>query len=475
LTTAKIFLIVLLLHTVTICFSQLQVDSLFEKIDPQKWSALIGKKAEKLEEKIIAKSQKTLNRLQKQEEKIYRKMLRGKDSLMAKVSLAEIKNKYKTLQDKTGSSSITTAARQYIPKLDTLTTALKFLDQKGASGKVKDALSKTESLQNRFQQAEEIKEFIRERRQQLKTQLEKLGLVKQLKKFNKQAYYYTAQVQEYKEVLRDSKKAESKAIELLSRTKLFQDFMKRNSMLASFFPMPAGPNGQAGQSTGFAALQTRMQVNNFMQQASFGNNNSMPRLQQNIQDAQGQVNQLRNKIEQLTGSNGSDLDMPDFKPNSQKTKSFLKRLEYGTTVQSQKSNRFFPATSDVGLSVGYKLNDKSVIGVAATYKIGWGTGWNNIKLTNEGVGLRSFVDWKLKGTFWISGGYEQNYRTAFQSIDQLKNLDAWQQSGLLGLTKTISLKSKFFKKTKLQFLWDFLSYRQKPQTQPLLFRVGYNF
>ena len=68
-----------------------------------------------------------------------------------------------------------------------------------------------------------------------------------------------------------------------------------------------------------------------------------------------------------------------------------------------------------------------------------------------------------------------NYKSVFRNIDELKGLDAWQASGLVGLSKVVSLKTKFFKKTKLQLLWDFLSYRQVPRTPSSVFRVGYNF
>ena len=114
------------------------------------------------------------------------------------------------------------------------------------------------------------------------------------------------------------------------------------------------------------------------------------------------------------------------------------------------------------------------MGIGASYKLGWGTGWKNIKLTQQGVGIRSYVDWKMKGNLWLSGGFEMNYHTLFNSIDQLRNYSAWKQSGLLGLSKTLELKSKLFKKTKLMLLWDFLSYRQIPRTQPLIFRIAYN-
>jgi hypothetical protein len=200
-----------------------------------------------------------------------------------------------------------------------------------------------------------------------------------------------------------------------------------------------------------------------------------------MQNAQSRMNELKEKILRQSsggkfGGGSSDDIMPEgFKPNDQKTKSFLQRLEYGTTIQTQKATSFFPTTSDIGLSVGYKLNDKSIIGIGATYKMGWGRGWNAIKFTSEGMGLRSYIDWKLKGSLWISGGYEMNYKTAFSGFDQLRDMSGWQRSGLIGISKNVPVKSKFFKKTKLQLLWDFLSYEQRPRTQAVVFRIGYNF
>ncbi len=456
-------------------YSQSRIDTLLGKIDPQQYANTVGEKAKKLEDKLTAKSMQVLNKLQQQEEKIYNKLLATKDSLQAKENLAEIKDKYTGLKSKLKNPAILSQAKQYIPQLDSLSTSLKFLSENGIGGKVKDALAKTESLKDKFQQAEEIKKFIKERKEQLKQQLEKLGMVKQLKQINKQVYYYTAQIKEYKEILNDPKKIEKKALELLSKTKIWKDFFRKNSMLASFFPMPGGGADGTAAQAGFAGLQTRAQLANFFQQTGMNGPNAISQLQGNISEVQSQITELRNKISQLGGGQSEDLAMPDFKPNQQKTKSFFKRLEYGTNFQSQKSDRFFPASSDIGLSAGYKLNDKSIIGIAASYKIGWGRGFNNINITSEGIGLRSFVDWNLKGSLWISGGYEQNFRSAFRDVEQLRNLSAWQQSGLLGMSKIISLKTKILKKTKIQLLWDFLSYQQVPKTQPILFRVGYNF
>lgn len=253
----------------------------------------------------------------------------------------------------------------------------------------------------------------------------------------------------------------------------FKEFFRSNSHLGSLFALPGGSSA----STSLQGLQTRASVQQAIT-ARFGSGPGVQQmLQENMQAAQGQLSELKSKLSQYSSrsvSNSSaDVDLPEgFKPNNQKTKSFLQRLEYGANIQSQRASSYFPVTSDIGLSLGYKLNDKSSVGVGASYKLGWGRGWNNIRLSHEGVGLRSYLDYQLKGTLYVSGGYEQNYRTAFQNVQQLKGLSAWQSSGLLGLSKKYKVSKKL--KGEMKLLWDFLSYQQVPRTQTILFRIGYN-
>lgn len=441
---------------------------------PDKLSAAVGKRISGLEKKMIKGSLQTLHQLQHQEEKIIKKQLLPRDSLQAKVRLEKIKNEYKELEQKLRYKGQTITAgtiKNYIPYLDTLKTAFKFLDQQGLKN-VGDAFTKINSLEGLVQQAEEIKKIIRERREFLTRELEQLGLARELKRFNKGIYYYSAQLNEYKLILSNPRKIERKAIESISKTKLFRGFMKKNSMLATLFRLPGDADGSSYRAN-LAGLQSRSQVNNLIQQQiASGGANAQDQIRQNIQQAQSQLQQLKNKVE---GLGNSDAEIPDFKPNSQKTKRFLQRLELGVNIQSQKASNFFPATSDLGLSIGYKLNDKSVAGIGASYKLGLGGGWNHIRFTGEGNGYRSFIDWKIKGSFWLTGGYEMNHLPGLEEIDvSTGKINAWQQSGLIGLSKTVSLKTKFFQKTKLQLLWDFLSYRQMPAAQPLKFRIGYS-
>jgi hypothetical protein len=210
------------------------------------------------------------------------------------------------------------------------------------------------------------------------------------------------------------------------------------------------------------------------QQVSAGGAGGMAALQSQLQSAQSQLNTYKDKLSKL-GSGSGDMDMPDFKPNPQRTRQFWKRLEYGANFQTTRNNYYFPTTSDFGLSVGYKLGDKSTIGLGFSGKLGWGNGIQHIAFSGQGVGLRSFVDIQLKGSFWASGGFEYNHATPFASYQQLRQWDRWTRSGLIGVTKVVSLKSRVFKKTKVSVLWDFMSYSQIPRTQPLLYRIGYNF
>ena len=317
--------------------------------------------------------------------------------MQARFKLEEIRNKYKTLEEKLKNPSpvATSNISLYIPHLDSLNSAFKFLDQNNTTANLKKALSKIECFNDKFQQAQNIKDFIRERKVVLQRELERVGEARQLKQFNKEVYYYSEQIKEYKEIINDPGKIEKKAIQLLSKTKVFQDFMRRNSMLASLFRLPGDPNDPAYIST-FAGLQTRAQVNNLIQQQiASGGLNARAQFQQRIQQVQSQTQLLKNRLLQF-GKGSSDDIMPErFKPNGQKIRSFLRRLEFGTNVQAQKSTNFFPATTDLGLSVGYKLNDKSIIGVGASYKVGLGHGWNNMELSSQGAGrsqLRGLED-----------------------------------------------------------------------------------
>jgi phage-related protein len=443
---------------------------------PNKYYTSVGKKINSINQHLTKKSLKYLKRFQRQETKIRQKLEKLDPGSVANNADA----KYKQLVEKVSSYSpdslITSTGGEYNPNLDSLGTSLSFLKQYNSiSDKVKTPLKSFNQLENKLQQSENIKTFIAERKNQIKEILSKYTslpgrLKNQFTKLNKTAYYYSAQVKEYKDLLKQPDKMEQKAISILRDVPAFQKFMKENSQLGNLFGVPSN----YGNSQSLAGLQTLDQVQQLVTSRIGSGPNAAQMLQQQVQSAQGELNKLKDKLTQL-GGGSADITMPDFKPNNQKTKPFLQRLEYGSNLQTTRSNSYFPTTTDLGLSVGYKLNSKSVIGIGASYKAGWGKDIQHVHISAEGMGLRSFFEYKLKKTFYASGGFEYNYQQAINSIQQLENSIAWQQSGLIGISKVIDVKSKIFKKTKLQLLWDFLSYEQPVRTEPIKFRVGYNF
>jgi hypothetical protein len=438
---------------------------------PDKFFSALGKKTSSVEQKLNKQTDRYLSKLQRQEDKLRRKLYK-KDSSLAKQLFDGVNQKYAQLKSTTG--NVSKFQNVYSGHLDSLSTALDFVKGQNITGnpELQKALTQYQELQQSLNASDQIKKQLQAREQVLKEQFQKLGMVKELKQFRLDVYYYQQQVREYKQAFEDPSKLEEKLMEVVMKVPQFQDFFAKNSLLGSLFNLPSSTAMNSNAS--LAGLQTRAMVNQSLIDR-FGSTNAITQqLQQNVSTTQSQINDLKDKMKSYSSGsygNASDGDIPGFKPNNQKTKTFLQRLEYGGDIQSQRSTYFFPVTSDIALSIGYKINDKASIGIGAAYKLGWGSNWNHIQISHQGVGLRSYLDWKIKGSFYFSGGYEQNYKALINSIDQLRDFSAWQSSGLIGVSKKYSISKKM--NGEIKVLWDFMSYQQVPKTQPILFRVGY--
>jgi hypothetical protein len=194
--------------------------------------------------------------------------------------------------------------------------------------------------------------------------------------------------------------------------------------------------------------------------------------QQNIAQAQAQLSELKNKINQM-GGGSSDDEMPQgFKPNQAKTLTFIQRIKLNADFQTTRHNRFFPVNSDIGLALSYMLNSNSHFSLGTSFKMGWGSGLNHIRLSSQGVSIRGGLDWRLKGNLFIAGNYEQNYFSAIRNIDQLRDYSSWKTACLLGLSKKYKTGKKRSGDVKL--LYDLFYNRPPVRTQPLVIRIGYS-
>jgi len=446
----------------------------------------MGSTTNRLNSQLAHQSAEYLQKMARQEERL-RQQLAKVDPSAADRLFAGAAGQYRQLASRMLTDTGQHAqgfSGAYPAYLDSLQGSIAFLRRhpelvgggNSTAGRLQSTALSLQTLQAKMNDADIAKAYVQQRQQLLGQYLSRrpdLGKILQqpLAGMKQQTYYYGQQLRQYKEMWTDPARLEQKTLMMLNRLPAYQTFMKENSMLGGLFHLPAAYSSPQAIS----GMQTRTQVAAIVNgQVSAGGAGGDAALQGSLQSAETQLNTYKTQLSRLGSGNG-DMSLPEFKPNDQRTKTFWRRLEYGVNIQTSRTNYYFPTVTDFGFSLGYRLGHDNLVGLGASYKLGWGNGIHHIAFSSQGVGLRSFLQIKIKGSFSASGGFEYNYTTPFTSYQQLRQLEYWTKSGLIGVSKTISMKNRVFRKTSLSLLWDFLSYQQAPKTQPFLFRIGYNF
>jgi hypothetical protein len=357
----------------------------------------------------------------------------------------------------------------YHPYLDSLQGILRFAKP---DPKVSASLQQLTAMQHKLQDADQASEFIRQRKELIKQYLSQYphlphGLKDTYDKYNRDLYYYNTQIREYKDLVDDPDKALKASLNALRKVPAFRSFMQQNSLLNGLFGSPQIP----GAMPSIEGLATRDQMQSVIgSQLAGGGTNASSAVSNNIQRARQELNQLQDKmLANGAGANGTDL-ADNFTPNTQKSKPFLKRLEFGCNIQHAAATSSLPSISTIGLSAGYKFTDNISSGIGMAYQLGLGKDLNHIHPSNQGIGLRSYLNIRAKKSFWFTAGFEENYYHRFSNLQTLRNVNLWQESILAGVTKKIRIGKK---ENNVQLLYDVLATQQRPRTQPLKFRVGY--
>jgi hypothetical protein len=459
-----------------------QTDSTIESLQalPLQYINQLDNKIEKYSNRISSKTEKTLQRLAKWEQKIHQLITKA-DPAKAERLFGNSQTTFTTLLQKLqeGKSIAENYQAKYDSYRDNLRTNINYLQQQKDNIKGKlvkpltEASEKLTELEDNVKNSEALEQFIKERKKLLLDQcIQYIGKSKYLQKISQENFYYIETLRNYKSLFSDAKKAEQTALALLNRIPAFAKFTQENSMLANLFGSPSSNGG--GTVASLAGLQTRASVTALIQnQIAAAGPNAQQQIQQNIAQAQNELSKLKDKVLKAGGSSG-DMEIPDFKANPQKSKTFLQRISLGTDVSFTKSNALLPSAANLALSAAYKFSDKKEMGLGIAYRAGLGS-INRIQISHQGLSFRSFASIKFKKNFWITGGWEANQNAGFKNVEQLKNYNLWQQSMLAGIEKKINIKTKWFKGTSLKLLYDALAYKHTPVSQPVVFRVGYNF
>ena len=378
---------------------------------------------------------------------------------------------------------------RYLSRFDTLQTLFSFagMESPELMRKATDAVT---LMKDKLGATEVTDQWIRERQQMLYDALSRhsslpSGIKKAFDQWKGEAWVWKARAEAWRETLNNPQQIEKEALRILHRQPFFQKFMAENGELARLFGPPSGASDLPA-GTPIPGLQTRASVAEALQ-ARFGVDalQSGGALQQQIQNGMDQLsNQQNNPIAQAVSEVTQAVEQvkATLSPAQQekadlKAQPLKKRFEFGANLQSATRMQNFPAVRDIGLSAGYKLNPRSVVGIGIAYKFALGESWKDIEWTHEGVGFRSFFDWRLASAgskllkgIWLTGGFEMNYWARIARDAQWEDL-AWEKSGLVGVTKTIAAKRK---EGKVQVLYNLIGSNGTAGGN-LIFRYSKNF
>jgi hypothetical protein len=463
----------------------------------EKLAAEIKSLTEQYGQKINEASVSRLKAIKKQEEKL--------EKLVPKNELARVENLKDGLTQKLieleniskdpASLLKDNLNRPYLARFDSLESLFKFAIPNAANTAIlEDAAQQIKALKAQLGLLGDSENWLAGREQQWRellgnNALANLVMPKIFGKWQEEVMAYKLQIAHWKETANDPQKIETEALKLLNKLPAFKEFMSKNGELARLFGPPAGST-DLPTGTAIPGLQTRQSLAQELQNR-FGANalQSGGALQQQIQNGMEQlssqqqnplqqlIGDVQNQVQQLTNGGQAAAISPQQAERAElKSKTFKQRVEAGWNLQSATRIQDFPAVRDVGLSLGYKLNPRSVVGIGVAYKFALGQSWKDLEWTHEGIGLRSFLDWriskagsKLLQNIWLTGGFEMNYWTRIANDVQWKDL-AWQRSGLVGMTKIVKYKKK---EGKAQVFWDYLDNTGKKPA--LHFRYGFSF
>jgi hypothetical protein len=468
---------ILLLFIVLSCFSGRGTteaqDSTKRKADidiPGRYFDAILKNANEIQSRLNRHTKKFLRRLEAREKKMKKKLGR-KDSILAKEVFGDIKELYKTMQDERFPFS--TISGFYSSHLDSLLTCLSFLHRNALADH-----SRLERLQvslngtlNRYSLTEMAGKKLIERERYLLQMIGRSPARSGLQKFRRELEVFQKKFSGYKQRLEDPGRIESGLMEIFAEHPAYRQFYINNSRLSSLFAIPG--NIQDHNSQINIHFSKRIQTRISLMQTAGARIAGLDSLNKELLSPGGKLSAVKNKLRSYkTGQEDAKLDGNErLKTNSQTGKTFFQRIELGTNIQSQRARHLFPVSSDIAISAGYKINDNTIAGIGISNRLGYGRGWDAIRISYEGLGVRTFLDHKMKGNLYLTGGYELNCLT-FRAISQLKEVPLWQKSGLIGLSRKYKLGKVL--KGEMKLLWDFMSYSQKPSAQPILFRLGYS-
>ena len=455
-----------------------------------RYISLKVKSIDKYNSRIEHQQKHLLNKLKRKETHFAHK-LKNSDSLAYARYKLQSSPSYDSISKLSKSDTGITAAsfsKQKNTSVDSLRGVQSFVQSKsGLSTNAPQAQgtnSDLNSLQGKMNFHNYINQLITQRTNNLKNLAGSESNVPGLKGIEKQVFYGKSKMSVYKEMEEDPTKAEDKAMEYLQGTSSFDKYMK-NAIQGEAGSMQAlAADGAGASELESMGYQTKRQMQKNLQQ-QFGNNLGAVALQMSSQvnDFQKNVTGVTDNIKESKQSLTSikHIDKPSFSVNPMRGLPFWKRIEkqYNWQTTRASTNGKQPAIIEPSAMFGFKHTPKLTYGIGAATDIGLGQSWQNIHLSFQGIGLRSFVSWEWQYGLGAYAGYERMYnKFVFTKKVQTQSADvpinahsttSYNESVLLGVTKKYCINNKY--NGQIQLLYD-IWWQEKGLRSPIILRFA---
>lgn len=442
---------------------------------------------DKYNRRIERQQQQLLNRLKRKEQRFARQLQHKDSAAYARYQSQQLG--YDSIGHLLHPDSATLAAKtrnKANKVIDSLKGVQLFIQTNAAKAGIgAPELGKYTGELGSLQQKLDYNEYINGLISQHTNSLKGLGTkanIPALSGIEQQLFYGKSKMAAWKQVAEEPSKLEEKALEYLQGSAGFDQALSKATTSPN--SMQAGMSADDLEKMGF---QTKNSVNKALQEKLGGNigqvqeqmNAQVSEWQDKTQGALAEAKQAKQQIKQ-TAQQAKSIQKPSFKINPMRGKPFWQRIEKGYNFQTTRATTGGkPAMLQLAATAGFKWSPKLTTGAGIAANFGLGKDWSHIHFSFEGVGLRTFAEWKWIYGIGIYGGYERTYKQfAFTNnketsepapMPSVHNTTAWNESVLLGLTKSYKVNSKW--NGAIQVLYD-VWWKEKGMRSPVVLRFA---
>lgn len=444
------------------------------------------KKQDKFNARVKKQQEKVLDRLKRKEGRFAKKLQRNDSAAYATYQKNPLTFDSISRSGKPDSASIVKKSKNRVNRsFDTLKGIKSYIEDKahvtGDGPSATDGYdSKLISVKGSSQHNQDVGSMITQRTNFLKSIKTRDRKTPGLKSIQKQTFYSNEKIKTFKQISDEPSVAEEKALEYLQGKEGFDEYLSytEGKSMKNLGSLSTDELEKMGYQT-----KRKVQANLQKKLGSdlMGLQNKMGGQVKDYQDKLQDIKEVKNTAKQAKASvkGLQHTEKPAFKVNPMRGLPFYKRIAQQYNWQTTRaSNDGKPAVFSFSYLAGFKHTAKLSYGLGVATSIGLGSNWNNVRISFEGVGLRSYAAWQWQYGIGAYAGYERMYKQAvFVTKEETTamlnethhNKKAYNEAVLIGLTKAYRINDKM--NGSIQVLYD-IWWKEKGLRSPIQLRFA---